>query len=71
MLRHMGAEDLAHRSEVPQHAATVLKPATLVLNAAAHGREPSVHMDDTGKSEAKELRVDEDYTFTYGLSEEK
>ncbi|KAH6947910.1 hypothetical protein HPB50_022084 [Hyalomma asiaticum] len=63
--------DSAQRSDVPQHATNVLKPATLVLNAAAHGSAPSANMDDAGESEAKKLRVDEDKTSTYDLSEDE
>ncbi|KAH6939946.1 hypothetical protein HPB50_022702 [Hyalomma asiaticum] len=65
VLRHMSAADSAQRSDVPQQATNVLKPATLVLNAAANGSAPSANMDDAGESEAKKLRVDEDKTSTY------
>ncbi|KAH6947737.1 hypothetical protein HPB50_021095 [Hyalomma asiaticum] len=66
----MGAADSAQRSDVPQQVTNVLKPAALVPNAAAFGSAPSVNMDDAGESEAKKLRVDEDKTSTYDLSEE-
>ncbi|KAH6944819.1 hypothetical protein HPB50_005364 [Hyalomma asiaticum] len=71
VLRHMSAADSAQRSDVPQQATNVLKPATLVLNAAAHGSAPSANMDDAGKSEAKKLRVDKDKRSTYDLSEDE
>ncbi|KAH6931693.1 hypothetical protein HPB50_027239 [Hyalomma asiaticum] len=67
----MSAADSAQRSDVPQQATNVLKPATLVLNAAANGSAPSANMDDAGESEAKKLRVDEDKTSTYDLSEDE
>ncbi|KAH6928789.1 hypothetical protein HPB50_019521 [Hyalomma asiaticum] len=67
----MSAADSAQRSDVPQQATNVLKPATLALNAAANGSAPSANMDDAGESEAKELRVDEDKTSTYDLSEDE
>ncbi|KAH6929564.1 hypothetical protein HPB50_002772 [Hyalomma asiaticum] len=64
VLRHMSAADSAQRSDVPQQATNVLKPATLVINAAANGSAPSANMDDAGESEAKKLRVDEDKAST-------
>lgn len=67
----MSAADSAQRSDVPQQATNVLKPATLVLNAAANGSAPSANMDDVGESEAKKPRVDEDKTSTYDLSEDE
>ncbi|KAL1442064.1 hypothetical protein MTO96_008069 [Rhipicephalus appendiculatus] len=53
-----------------QHANHVIKPATLVLNAAVNASVPSETMDETGESEAKKPRVDDDRTSTYDLSEE-
>ncbi|KAH6931435.1 hypothetical protein HPB50_024403 [Hyalomma asiaticum] len=50
VLRHMSAADSAQRSDVPQQTTNVLKLATLVLNAAAHGSAPSVNMDDAGEN---------------------
>ncbi|KAH6946227.1 hypothetical protein HPB50_012315 [Hyalomma asiaticum] len=67
----MSAADSAQRSDVPQQATNVLKPATLVVNAAGNGSAPSANMDDAGESEAKKLRVDEDKTSTYDLSEDE
>ncbi|KAL1431341.1 hypothetical protein MTO96_014198 [Rhipicephalus appendiculatus] len=70
VLRHVSATEPSQHSGMSQHANHVIKPATLVLNAAVNASVPSETMDETGESEAKKPRVDDDRTSTYDLSEE-